>query len=165
MQSNARCKELVSYSVLSSSHVSVISVFLLTQTNKRQAAHLANSVYRKRRRKNFRFCSVRCIYRPALKQRDAQQQNNHNNNNGHFNGAWFLAKSKERGSYPVWCKFHDIWFLVHVTVNIFIFDFRPLQAKLHCPQNRQENAVTWCILVIVTMLLNISCVIWWTITV
>ena len=36
MQPNAHCKELVSYSVLSSSHVSVFSVFLLTQTRDKQ---------------------------------------------------------------------------------------------------------------------------------
>ena len=30
-----------------------------------------------------------------------------------------------------WGKFHDIWFLVHLTINIFIFDFGLLQAKLH----------------------------------
>ena len=59
----------------------------------------------------------------------------------------------------LWYKFHDIWFLVHLTINIFIFDFGLLQAKLHFLQNRQETAVTWCILVIVTMLLNISYVI------
>ena len=29
----------------------------------------------------------------------------------------------------LWCKFHDIWFLVHLTINIFIFDFGRLQAK------------------------------------
>ena len=55
----------------------------------------------------------------------------------------------------LWRKFHDIWFLVHLTINIFILDFGLLQAKLHILQNRQENVVTWCILVIVTMLLNI----------
>ena len=60
----------------------------------------------------------------------------------------------------LWCKFNDIWFLVHLTINIFTFDFGRLQAKLHFPQNRQENAIIWCILVIVPMLLNISCVIW-----
>jgi len=58
-------------------------------------------------------------------------------------------------SRVLWCKFHDIWYLVYLTINIFIFDFGLLQAKLHFLQNRQENAVTWCILVIVTMLLNI----------
>ena len=47
----------------------------------------------------------------------------------------------------LWCKCHDIWFLVHLTINIFIFDFGLLQAKMHFLQNRQENAVTWCILV------------------
>ena len=57
------------------------------------------------------------------------------------------------------CKFHDIWFLVHLTSNIFIFDFGLLQAKLHFLQKRQENALTRCIFVIFTMLLNISCVI------
>jgi len=71
----------------------------------------------------------------------------------------------EKLSRVLWCTFLDIWFLVHLTINIFIFDFSRLQAKLHFLQKRQENAVTWCILVLVTMLLNISCVIWWTITV
>ena len=28
----------------------------------------------------------------------------------------------------LWCKFHDIWFLVHLTINIFILDFERLQA-------------------------------------
>ena len=37
-------------------------------------------------------------------------------------------------------------FLVHLTINTIIFDFGLLQAKLHFLQNRQENAVTWCIL-------------------
>ena len=60
----------------------------------------------------------------------------------------------------LWSKFHEIWFLVHLIINIFMFDFGRLQAKLHFLQKRQENAVTWCSLVIVTMLLNISCVIW-----
>ena len=60
----------------------------------------------------------------------------------------------------LWYKFHDIWFpVVYLTINILIFNFSPLQAKLHFLQNRQENAVTWCILVTVTMLLNTSCVI------
>ena len=58
-----------------------------------------------------------------------------------------------------WCKFLDIWFLVHLTINIFMFDFGRLQAKLHFLQKRQDNAVTWCILVLVTMFLNISCMI------
>ena len=31
---------------------------------------------------------------------------------------------------------------------------------LHFLQNRQENAITWCIFAIVTVLLNISCVMW-----
>ena len=31
----------------------------------------------------------------------------------------------------LWYKFHDIWFLVHLTINIFISDFGRLQAKLH----------------------------------
>ena len=57
-------------------------------------------------------------------------------------------------SRVLWCKFHDIRFLVHLTINIFMFDFGLLQAKLHFLQNRQENAVTWCILVTVTMLLK-----------
>ena len=61
-------------------------------------------------------------------------------------------------SRVLWYKFHDIRFLVHLTINIFIFDFGPFEAKLQFPQNRQENAFTWCILVIVAMLLNISCV-------
>ena len=26
-------------------------------------------------------------------------------------------------SRVLWCKFHNIWFLVHLTINIFIFDF------------------------------------------
>ena len=59
----------------------------------------------------------------------------------------------------LWCQLHDIWFLVQLTVNIFIFYFELLRAELHLLQNRQENAIIWCILVIVTMLLNISCVI------
>ena len=37
---------------------------------------------------------------------------------------------------PVWYKFHDIWFLVHITINIFIFDFELLQAKCHFLQKR-----------------------------
>ena len=37
----------------------------------------------------------------------------------------------EKLSRVLWCKFLDIWFLVHLTINIFIFDFGRLQAKLH----------------------------------
>ena len=48
----------------------------------------------------------------------------------------------EKLSRVLWCKFLDIWFLVHFTINIFIFDFGRLQAKLHFLQKRQENAVT-----------------------
>ena len=62
-------------------------------------------------------------------------------------------------SRVLWCKFHDIWFLVQLTNSIFIFDFGRLQAKLHFLQKRQENAVTWGIGVIVTILLSISRVI------
>ena len=43
-------------------------------------------------------------------------------------------------SHVLWCKFYDILFLVHLTINIFIFDFGPLHAKLHFLQNRQENS-------------------------
>ena len=73
----------------------------------------------------------------------------------------------ERRSIPMSCGVNVLTFafFVHLTINIFIFYFSRLQVKLHFLQKRQENAVTWCILVIVTMLLNISCVIWWTITV
>ena len=62
----------------------------------------------------------------------------------------------------LWCIFLDMWVLVHLTINIFIFDFDPWQAKLYFlkkKEKKKENAVTWCILVLVTMLLNISCVI------
>ena len=31
----------------------------------------------------------------------------------------------------LWCKCLDIWFLVHLTINILISDFGRLQAKLH----------------------------------
>ena len=44
------------------------------------------------------------------------------------------------------------WFLEHFTINIFIFDFELLQAQLHFIQKRQENAIIWCIWVIVTVL-------------
>ena len=64
-------------------------------------------------------------------------------------------------SRDLWCRFHNIWFLMHLAISIFILDFERLQAKLHF----QENATTWCILVFVCLLLNISCVIWWTVTV
>ena len=66
-------------------------------------------------------------------------------------------------SRVLWDKFHDIWFLVHLTINIFSFDFGLFSAgkiALSSLATRLRNAVlTWCILVIVTMLLNISCVI------
>ena len=62
-------------------------------------------------------------------------------------------------SCVLWCKFHDIWLLVHLTININLS-----VAKLHFLKKIQENAITWCILAIVTIILNISCVIWWTIT-
>ena len=55
-------------------------------------------------------------------------------------------------SRVLWCKFLHIWFLEHLTINIFIFDFGRLQAKLHFLQKRQDNAVTWCILVLVTVI-------------
>ena len=48
-------------------------------------------------------------------------------------------------SRVLWCKFHDIWFLVHLSHNQhfhFWFRPRPLQTKLHFPQKRQENAIT-----------------------
>ena len=48
----------------------------------------------------------------------------------------------------LWCKSHDLWFLVHLTISIFILDFERLQTKLHFPQKRQENATTWCILAV-----------------
>ena len=48
----------------------------------------------------------------------------------------------EKLSRVLWCKFLDIWFLVHLTINIFIFDFGRLQTKLHFLQNRKENATT-----------------------
>ena len=61
-------------------------------------------------------------------------------------------------SRVLWCKIYDIWFLVHLTISIFILDLERLQAKVHFHQKRQENATTWCILVVVSLLLNISCV-------
>ena len=57
-------------------------------------------------------------------------------------------------SCVLWCKSLAIWFVVHLIINIFIFDFGCLQVKLHFPRKRQENA--WCILVIVTVSSNIS---------
>ena len=36
----------------------------------------------------------------------------------------------EKLSRVLWCKCLDIWFLVHLTINIFIFDFGRLQAKV-----------------------------------
>ena len=54
----------------------------------------------------------------------------------------------EKLSSVLWCKCLDIWFLVQLTINIFIYDFDGLQAKLHFLQKRQDNAVTWCILVL-----------------
>ena len=57
-------------------------------------------------------------------------------------------------SRVLWCKLLAIWFLVHLSINIFIFDFCCLLVKLHFPRKRQENA--WCILVIVTVSSNIS---------
>ena len=48
------------------------------------------------------------------------------------------------------------WFLEHLTINTFIFDFELLQALLLFLQTRQENAITWCTLVIVSSLLKIS---------
>ena len=57
-------------------------------------------------------------------------------------------------SRVLWCKLLAICFLVHLTINIFIFDFCCLLVKLHFPRKRQENA--WCILVIVTVSSSIS---------
>ena len=34
-------------------------------------------------------------------------------------------------SRVLWCKFLDIWFLEHFTINILIFNFELLLAKLH----------------------------------
>ena len=53
------------------------------------------------------------------------------------------------------------WHLVSCTPHNqhFRFLFRPIAGKIAL-QKRQDNAVTWCILVLVAMLLNISCVIW-----
>ena len=47
----------------------------------------------------------------------------------------------------VYISWHLVF--VHLTIKIFSFDFGRLQAKLHFLQKRQENAVIWCILVIV----------------
>jgi len=55
----------------------------------------------------------------------------------------------------LWCKILDISFLVHITIDILIFISAVLQAKWHFLQKRQEIAVTWCILVTFTLLLNI----------
>ena len=52
----------------------------------------------------------------------------------------------------LWCTFLDIWFLVHLTINIFIFDFGRLQAKLLFLQNDRKMQS-------LGVLLNISCVI------
>ena len=55
------------------------------------------------------------------------------------------------------------WHLVSCTPHnqhFLFFLFRPFAGKMHFLQKRQDNAVTWCILVLVAMLLNISCVIW-----
>ena len=30
----------------------------------------------------------------------------------------------------LWCKILDIWFLVHLIINIFLFDFRPFAGKI-----------------------------------
>ena len=41
-------------------------------------------------------------------------------------------------SRVLWCKFRDIWFLVHLTINIFILDFELLQAKCNFFQKRNH---------------------------
>ena len=52
----------------------------------------------------------------------------------------------------LWCKILVIWLLVYLINNMIIFDFGRLEAKLHFLQKRQDNAVTWCILVLVTVI-------------
>ena len=42
----------------------------------------------------------------------------------------------------LWCKFLDIWFLVHLTINIFIFDFDPWQAKLYFLKKKRKKRRT-----------------------
>ena len=71
------------------------------------------------------------------------------------------------GSFSVSCGVHFMTsgFLYTSQSTFSFWDFGLLQPKLHFLQKRQENAIIWSIFVIVTMLLNISCVIWWTITV
>ena len=51
----------------------------------------------------------------------------------------------EKFSLVLSCRFLHIWFLVHLVINIFVFDFGRLQKNLHFLQKRQENTVTWCI--------------------
>ena len=50
----------------------------------------------------------------------------------------------EWGCFPhvLWRNLLDVWFLVHFTINAFMFDFELLEAKFHCLQKRQENAIT-----------------------
>ena len=66
-------------------------------------------------------------------------------------------------SDALWYKFLGNWFLVHLTNNTFILDFKLLQEKFHFLQKPQENATSWCIMVVASLLLNISLIKWWNI--
>ena len=39
----------------------------------------------------------------------------------------------------LWCKFLDIWFVVHLTINIFSFYFGRFQVKLHFLRNKPKK--------------------------
>ena len=41
-------------------------------------------------------------------------------------------------SRVLWCTFHDIWFLVYLTIDIFIFDFG-LSSKTTGKRNHLEH--------------------------
>ena len=64
----------------------------------------------------------------------------------------------------MWCQFVGCWFRTDISQHSH-FWFRTLQATIYFLRRSQANAITHCILVIVSWLLNISLVVWWNMTV
>lgn len=65
-------------------------------------------------------------------------------------------------SRVLWRRFLFTFDFLHTSQSILLlFLFQFLRAKLRFVKKRQENTVTWCILVVDNRLLNISWAIWW----
>lgn len=65
-------------------------------------------------------------------------------------------------SRVLWRRFLFTFDFLHTSQSILLlFLFQFLRAKLRFVKKRQENTITWCILVVDNRLLNISWAIWW----